>query len=167
MRWMLIIVAALALVVVLVVIVGSSLPVEHRATREATIHHPLALVHETITEVAAYPTWRPSVKRVEWLPTSDGVTRFREHSSNGAITYEMRELTPGSRIQTRILDTNLGFGGTWTYELAPIAGGTTVRITEDGTVTNPIFRVVSRFIMGHHATIDAYLRDLSARLPDH
>ncbi len=167
MRWALIIVAALAGVALVVVIIGWSLPTTHRARREATVHQPISLVHETITDVAAFPTWRSSVKRIELLPSTDGARRFREHSSNGAITYEMRELVAGSRIQTRILDTNLGYGGTWTYELVPTSGGTTVRITEDGIVTNPIFRAVSRFVIGHHATIDRYLEDLNARLPDH
>ncbi len=50
-------------------------------------------------------------------------------------------------------------------ELAAAAGGTRVRVTEDGEVYNPLFRFVSRFIMGHTATMDRYLDDLAAVLP--
>jgi hypothetical protein len=37
-------------------------------------------------------------------------------------------------------------------------------ITENGEVYNPIFRFVSRFIMGHTATLDAYLKSLTTAL---
>jgi hypothetical protein len=39
-----------------------------------------------------------------------------------------------------------------------VSNGTSVRITEDGEVYNPVFRFVTRFILGETATIDAYLR---------
>jgi hypothetical protein len=42
-------------------------------------------------------------------------------------------------------------------------GASIVAITEHGSVYNPAFRFVSKFIMGHTATIDAYLRALGSR----
>jgi hypothetical protein len=42
--------------------------------------------------------------------------------------------------------------------------GSELRITEEGEVYNPIFRFVSRFIMGHTATIDSYLSAVRKRL---
>ena len=35
------------------------------------------------------------------------------------------------------------------------------RITENGEVYNPLFRFVSRFVMGHTRTIDTYLGDVA------
>jgi len=61
---------------------------------------------------------------------------------------------------TRIADPKLPFGGTWTYELSPAPERTSLRITEDGEVRNPVLRFVSRFVLGHTATIDRYLADL-------
>jgi len=58
----------------------------------------------------------------------------------------------------------LPLGGKWTYELRPVQGGTTLRITEDGEVFNPIFRFMSRFVFTHHRTIDRYLGDLERRV---
>ena len=65
---------------------------------------------------------------------------------------------------TQLSDTTLPFGGTWTWAIEPSSEGCSVRVTEDGFVTNPIFRFVSRFIMGHHATMDARLKDIAAQL---
>ena len=37
-------------------------------------------------------------------------------------------------------------------------------VTEDGWVANPIFRFVSRFVMGHHATMDGVLKQVATSL---
>jgi hypothetical protein len=36
-------------------------------------------------------------------------------------------------------------------------------VTEDGWVSNPMFRVISK-LMGHHTTLDSYLRALGKKL---
>ena len=45
-------------------------------------------------------------------------------------------------------------------ELIPRGDSTTLRITENGEVYNPVFRFVSRFVFGHSATIEKYLADV-------
>jgi hypothetical protein len=94
----------------------------------------------------------------------DGRPRWRERDRHGTITYEVTESVPPGRLVTRIADDGLPFGGTWTYQVTPDAGGSTLTVTEDGVVRNPVFRFVSRFVTGHTATIDAYLTALAARL---
>ena len=42
------------------------------------------------------------------------------------------------------------------------AGGCVAVVTERGEVKHPLFRVISRFVIGHTRTIDGYLRDLAA-----
>jgi hypothetical protein len=64
---------------------------------------------------------------------------------------------------TRIRDTDLGYSGQWTYSFTPENGGTLVTITEDGEVSNVLFRFMSRYIFGHTATIDGYLESLAKR----
>src|SRR5262249_3112657 len=85
-------------------------------------------------------------------------------SSNGTITYVTDLFEPPRRLIARIADENLAFGGSWEYRVEP-AGATasTITIIERGSVYNPIFRFVSRFLMGHTATIDAYLRALGRK----
>lgn len=43
-------------------------------------------------------------------------------------------------------------------------GATELTVIEDGEVYNPLFRFVSRLIIGHTATIDVYLAALHKRL---
>lgn len=64
------------------------------------------------------------------------------------------------RLGCEINTANLPYSGSWTYLLERSGGGTVVRITEDGEVYNPVFRFMSRFVLGQTRTMDAYLRAL-------
>jgi uncharacterized protein YndB with AHSA1/START domain len=161
-RYLLIVAAALGAIVLVVLLVGWSLPVKHTATGEATLKSSPESLYQLITDVDRFPQWRSSVKSTERLPDSAGKTRFREIGSDGTILYEVDSAVPGQRLVTRIADRSLPFGGSWTYELTPRGNSTTLRITEDGEVYNPIFRFVSRFVFGHTATIEKYLEDVRA-----
>jgi hypothetical protein len=68
------------------------------------------------------------------------------------------------RLVTRVTEAEKNFGGTWTIAITPVPQGSEVTITEDGWVANPIFRVVSRFVIGHHATMDGILTKVAASL---
>ncbi len=78
--------------------------------------------------------------------------------------YEAVESTPPRHLITRIADPKLPFGGTWTYEIVPAGNSCTLTITENGKVYNPLFRFVSRFLIGQTATMDGYLKALSTKL---
>ena len=161
MRYLLIAAAILGALVLLVLAIGWSLPVKHTAASGVTINTAAGPIYNLITDVERYPQWRSSVERTERLPDSAGKTRFREVGSDGTILYEVESTEPNRRIVTRIADRSLPFGGSWTYELIPRGDSTTLRITENGEVYNPLFRFVSRFVMGHTRTIDRYLRDVA------
>jgi len=161
MRYLLIAAAILGALVLLVLAIGWSLPVKHTAASGVTINTAAGPIYNLITDVERYPQWRSSVERTERLPDSAGKTRFREVGSDGTILYEVESAEPNRRIVTRIADRSLPFGGSWTYELIPRGDSTTLRITENGEVYNPLFRFVSRFVMGHTRTIDRYLRDVA------
>ena len=161
------IVAVLLAVVVglglIVVLVGYLLPVKHEATVTARVPATPEQVWQALTDVAAYPTWRGDVTSVEMLPTDSGHVAWREQGRNGAISYVIEHADAPRRLVTRITDESLPFGGTWEYVVTPDRTGSRVRITEHGEVYNPVFRFVSRFVMGHTATASAYLRALGAR----
>ncbi|HUR92176.1 MAG TPA: SRPBCC family protein [Gemmatimonadaceae bacterium] len=164
MRWVVIVLGSLAAVVAILLAVGYSLPVKHVATRSAVVAAPADQVWAAITDVASAPQWRTDVKSVEVVRQGAAGPVWREVSGDGTITFETVESLPPRRLVTRIADKSLPFGGRWTYELEPTTGGTRVTIREDGEVYNPVFRFVSRYVMGHHATIEKYLTSLRTRL---
>jgi uncharacterized protein YndB with AHSA1/START domain len=162
-----IVIGGLVGLVLLVVAVGAALPREHVATMTTTVTAPADSVWRVLTDPAAYPAWRADVQRVDLLPAGGAATlAWREHTSQGGMSLVADSLEPPRRMVARILDEGQPFGGTWEYGLSPdsaSAGRTRVTITERGWVSNPIFRFVSRFVFGHHRTLDIYLRALSRR----
>ena len=81
-----------------------------------------------------------------------------------SVPVGVLESQPPSRLVTRVSATEQQFGGTWTITIAPDGTGSALRVTEDGWVANPIFRVISRYIIGHHATMDAMLKNAAKEL---
>lgn len=163
MKVVLVIAALLVLTVIVVLVVGAMLPKAHVARRVAHYKKPPEAVWSAITDYNAFPTWRKRVQSVEAMPPVNGQPAWRERGPDGSIPFEVVEARPPQRLVTRIADPKLPFGGTWTYDLAPESGGTALTITENGEVYNPVFRFVSKYIMGHTAGIDDYLRSLGRK----
>ena len=161
-RILILVVGGIVALVLLLIAIGYALPINHVATREASLAAPPERVFSVLRDVEKFPTWRSDVKSVEMLATTPAL-RWRERGDND-ITFEMETVEAPRKIVTRIVDRTLAFGGSWTYELSPQDGGTRLVITENGEVYNPLFRFMSRFVFGHTATIDKFLEDLGRYL---
>jgi hypothetical protein len=135
MKWILIAIAGLAALVALAAIIGATLPRNHVASRSLTLRRPPQEIWHVIMQATAA----------------------------SSVPVDLVESDPPRRQVTRVKDTEKNFGGTWTITITPTAGGGTLTITEEGWVGNPIFRFVSRYVMGHHATIDRMLKDVAKR----
>lgn len=160
MRWIVYIVAAMAVAGILVVLIGYSLPKAHSVTRTATVALSPDALYALLADVDRYPSWRPGVKSLERHPDYEGKPAWTEEASGMKIPLRFERMERPSLLVTRITDPSLAFGGTWTYRIAAAPGGSTLTITEDGEVYNPIFRFMSRFVFGHTATLDEFLKDL-------
>jgi hypothetical protein len=83
------------------------LPVAHTAERTAEISAPAERVWAALTDVAAFPEWRPDVASVDQLPDET----WREHGKNGVITYHVTAAEPPSRLVVRISHCHLAASG--------------------------------------------------------
>jgi len=156
-----ILVGALVLFICVAALIGSRLPAAHTATRSIRLNRSNLEVYQLLRDVGSSASWRPDVKSVELLGETNGKLRYREHGKQGDVTYEISEDVPGKRLVTRIVDQDLGYSGTWTTVFDPDNGGTRVSVTENGEVSNVLFRFLSRYVFGHTATIDSYLTSLA------
>ena len=162
MKWIAIVVGTLAGLVGVVAGIGAMLPKAHTASRYARFLKPPQAIWDVIT---GPPDWRTDLRSFEMLPPREGRRAWKEIDRHGnAITYEAVEETPPSRLITRIADPNLPYGGRWVHEITPEPDGCLLRITEDGEIYNPIFRIMARFVFGYTGSIEAYLNALQAKL---
>lgn len=158
MRILLIVIAGVMLLVAAVIGIGSLLPKRHSVSRSASYR---ATPEQLFSLIAGAQNWRPDVLRWEAVPSADGREFVRETTPSGeTVTYELVDSVPPRSLKRRIATENLPYSGTWTYSLELNGANTLVRITEDGEVYNPVFRFMSRFVLGHTRTMDAYLRAL-------
>lgn len=158
MKIVLALIGAIVVIVVVVVVVGFILPKRHLVSRSASYRVPPEKLYALI---AGPQDWRSDVRQWEAVADSGGRQLTRETSNHGeTITYEVLDRTPPTALKRRIATENLPYSGTWTYSLESAGEITTIRITEDGEVYNPVFRFMSRFVLGQTRTLDAYLQAL-------
>lgn len=165
MKIALIAVGFVALMVLCVVVIGSALPKRHAVSRSAEFR---ATPEQLYARIAGPQDWRPDVQKSEIIRDSNGRELMQETSKRGeTVTYEILDAAPPKSLTRKIATQNLPYSGSWTYQLEPMTGGgTLVRITEDGEVYNPLFRFVSRFILGQTKTMDDYLNALAASVSE-
>jgi uncharacterized membrane protein len=155
------VVAGLVLLAGIIALIGSRLPKNHSASRSVFLHQSPQQVYAVVRDFTSAPTWRSDVKRIDVQERPGEKVQFREEGKNGTVNFELTEDVPEQRMVTRIMDTDLGYSGKWTYVFTPENGGTRVTITEDGEVSNVLFRFMSRYVLGHTATLDGYLTSLA------
>lgn len=160
-RWFISIVVILCLSVIGLYVAGRSLPQQHVASVSRdfnTSQHDVWLV---LSDFADWPKWRSDLREIKL-----GHNGFTEISTGGeAVEYRIEEFDTPERIVIRIASTDLPFGGSWTFELTPLPEGCRVTITETGEVYNPIFRFISKYLIGHTTTMQKCLDDLGKKLP--
>ena len=125
--------------VAVVVFVGARLPVAHLASRSGTFTVPKAKLWEL--SLAAF------------------------HRINDG-SYAIVEQDAPNRFVTEITNKSLPYGGSWTYDLTDDGGGSRLTIVEHGYVYNPVFRFISRYVIGHTRSLDAYFADLQRSAGD-
>lgn len=162
MRILLVIGVVVVAIMLAIVVTGSLLPKRHVVSRSASYR---ATPERLFALIAGPQNWRPDVVRSESVADGSGRELMRETTRNGeTILYEVVDRVAPTSIKRRIATEKLPYSGTWTYSLRADGESTAVRITEDGEVYNPVFRFVSRFILGQTRTMDNYLQALGKTL---
>lgn len=162
MRILLYVAGGLVALALVVVIIGFALPRAHTAAVQARYRAPAERIYAAIVDVENAPKWRSGLQKVEVLAREP--MTWRETADWGTITFVREEAVPNQRVKTRIADESEGFGGTWTYALLPDGDATQLTITENGTVSNPVFRIMSKFVFGHYTSLETYASDLAKLL---
>lgn len=150
--------------VLLLVLVGMFLPREHTARATIELAATPERVWATVSDFAGAARWRPDVESVRLETLPDGGIRFVETSDEGEIPFEVVTQDPPRRQVVRVIDDGLPFGGTWTWELVPLGGGTGLTLTERGFTRNPVYRALGLVFFRPTDAIARYLGALATAL---
>lgn len=166
MKWVLIVVVALVVLGLVAFVVGSLLPRDHVAGSSIILRQPADTVWRTVRDIGGVTGWWAEVTSSQRVGDNAGREIWEQKLKNGfSMRLIVTEDTPPRRlIMTIDAAHDAPFGGTWTYEVSPVEGGTRLAVTEAGYVNNALFRFMSKFIFGHHATQDGYLKAFGKQL---
>lgn len=161
MKWLFIILGLLALIIGVVYLLGSLMPVKHRASVEGKFGISAEEMWAILTNHKDYKNWRKGIKEL----IMNGSHEWTEQNNHGdKVNYRAEWVEPSKTLITRITNKDLPYGGYWEFNIKNEPGGCSVQITENGEVYNPIFRFMSKYIFGHDATLKGYLEDLNAKV---
>ena len=148
--------------------VGSRLPWEHRVSASGVVMAPPERVWGLLTETLSQAGWRTGIIRMQvqdpqW---TRGRVCWTEWRPLTAVPLCVAEEQPQVR---RVVTTHawapMPFEATWTYELAPVAGGTKVTITEESSISKPLWRFYGRYVLRGLTDVGQELKDLQAEGP--
>jgi len=163
-KWLLRIVIVLIILVGGVFVVGLLLPEEHHASRTLITKQSPQAIWDTINDHANEQQWRSDVASVSSLGERDGKPVWRENYKDGnTVALMTTEFKPPTRMVRELTDLDGPFSGRWEIDIAPTAAGSNITITEIGKVSNPLFRFVSKFIIGHTTFMERYLKGLAGK----
>jgi hypothetical protein len=161
---LLVVVGVLVLLIGGVLIIGALTPADHRVSRTLTTKQTPDAVWSVINDHANEPSWRDDVASVASAGERNGKPVWQENYKDGNTLQLMTtESRPPNRFVREIAEEG-PFSGRWEIDIEPIAaGGSNVKITETGSVSNPFFRFVSKYIIGHTYQMEKYLTNLARK----
>lgn len=163
-RLLIFVVGALVALVLGVLVTGLLLPKEHHASRTLVTKQSPQAVWDVINDHANEPLWRADIANVKSASKRSDKSVWRETYKDGnVVTLMTTEWKPPTRMVRELTDLEGPFSGRWEIDITPTPNGSNVTITEIGRVSNPFFRFVSKYVIGHTTFMERYLTGLAGK----
>jgi hypothetical protein len=163
-RGLIFVVGVLVALILSTLVAGLLLPEEHQASRTLVTKQAPQAIWDTINAHANEPAWRSDVQSVTSLGERNGKPVWREDYKDGnKVTLMTTESKPPTRMVRELTDLEGPFSGRWEIDIQPTPNGSNVTITEIGKVSNPFFRFVSKYVIGHTTFMERYLTGLAGK----
>ncbi|MBI3726715.1 MAG: hypothetical protein HY254_00110 [Burkholderiales bacterium] len=159
MKFAMIAAAVIFVIAAIVFTMGMLAPKDHELSLSQDYPVPVSALYQLVRDYEAYPGWRTDIKSMQ----KDGELRYIEESGHGKIPYRIIEDKINQLIVSKIDDPNLPFSGTWTFEFSDKNGHSQLRITEAGSVPNPLMRFFATYVFSHEKTMRTYLDDVERK----
>ncbi len=147
---------------------GANLPETHEVTKKAIYNQPQGVVWDAVSDYATMASWSPGIDSIKRLDDVDGKPLWRFTGEDGHVMdiLVMKEEAPMLHV-SKIHDTDLPFGGTWTITVKAVEDDKTlVTLTEEGTIESPVWRFITHFMMGYDAMAIQFLQALGSKFDE-
>jgi len=130
-------------------------------SKSVIVEAPPAKVWELLNDTERFSESRHEVDDAEMLPdTPEGRKSWIEHTRLlGTMTYEITRETPGKLLRIRMLKSDFGMSGDWTFKLFPQGKQTKVTLTENSSTKGLFMRSILN-VLGRDANMGLLLRAL-------
>ena len=163
-KWLIRVAVFLVALILAVLIIGAITPVDHHASRTLVTKQSPQAIWDAINDHANEPQWRSDVANVTSLGARNGQPVWQENYKDGnKVTLITTDSKPPNRMVRELTDLDGPFSGRWEIDIQPTSTGSNVTITEIGKVTNPLFRFVSKYIIGQTTFMTRYLEGLAGK----
>lgn len=159
MKFAMIAVSVIVVIGLIIFTMGMLAAKDHKLSLSRDYPIPVTSLYQLVRDYEAYPGWRTGIKSMQ----KDGELRYIEESAHGKIPYRIIEDTGNQLIISKIDDPSLPFSGTWTFEFSDKNGHSQLRITEAGSVPNPLMRFFATYVFSHEKTMQTYLDDVERK----
>lgn len=161
-RFLLLVALTIAVIVGAAFAFGASLPRDHVAASRITLSQSPQAVWAVVRNPAALVGIWTDLTHAARVADPSGKETWSEVVDGFEMRIQITQAAEPRRLVTTIVaDESADFGGTWTYDLLPVEGGTQVTITEEGWIRSPLYRVMGR-MFGLHRSIEGYLKALGS-----
>lgn len=156
--------AAPVLTVLLLGGLGHLLPEQQGATLSRVFRESPEVLWQLLADLDNHPTWRRELTRLERLPDHDGQPSWIEYRGGEAEAVRLADARAPLRLVTERVAPAGPPPASWTWELAPVEGGSRLTLTRLVRVERPLARAIGFVFQAPRREVERALADLTARL---
>ena len=161
MKTLLRIIGVLILLAIVAYVYALSIPSHQTHARTISLRQTPETVFLLLADLPNYPKWNRNTLKMEVLPLMDGKEATRQtFRGNMQMTIVTTETTPPTHLVRSMGDIGGPFEGLWSYDITRTADGCQIALTEQSTMTNPVFRLMTK-LFGETKYMDEHLKDLA------
>ena len=157
----------LSLIIVAAAVFGlygyaKNLPETNKFTIQKTYEQPIELVWQGVANYEVMAKWDSNTKSITKIDSQNGheVWHWVDADDKYMDLEVIQSKEPYLHI-SKIIASDYPFTGSWTFEIAKIDDNKTlVKLTEEGTVPKPFWRLVIKHIIGEDTGAKQFLSEL-------
>ena len=162
---LLVIIILITIFSLIMVAVSKSVSEQYEVSSMAYYNCDIKKLWGLVTDFPNQSTWRTGIIKVEKISDMSGRNIWKEFNSNGQVMkIETSEYSPVRRLVRRLINENEDGEIIWIYDFAEVGEVSTLTVSEQGKLLNPILKLISKFNSSKTKVLNMYFQDIANEL---